>query len=227
MSRRNHKAGAAGGRIRLLLADDHAIVRKGIKCCLESESQFEFVGEAGTGRQAISRARSLRPDVILMDVNMPELDGLQATAHLRRAHPAIKILILTVYDSREFILRAVQSGASGYLLKNCPPRELVQAIKIIHAGGEFFAPNVTQLLAHEFVHQAQQPHAHGAHPLSNREREVLGYVARGSFNKEIAEALHVGVRSVETYRKRLMKKLGIRTVAGLTRYAVANGLADS
>jgi two-component system nitrate/nitrite response regulator NarL len=209
-------------RVRILIADDHPVVRRGLGSMLASQEQFEIVGEAGDGHQTLERARTLLPDVILMDIDMPQMSGLAVTELLRQQLPQIKVLILSMHSNPEFVVRILQSGARGYALKDTSPDELVRAITTIHAGDAFFSPDVARLALDQFV----RGNTSGPNPsdLTNREREVLIQIAEGRSNKEIANILNVGVRTIETHRERIMKKLDIHSIAGLTRFAVSNGL---
>jgi two-component system nitrate/nitrite response regulator NarL len=214
-------------RIRLLLADDHPIVRRGIRACLAACDHLLVVGEASDGREAVRLARELSPQLVLMDIDMPGLNGLEATEILRKEMPSIKVLVLSMHGHTEYVLRVLQSGACGYVLKETAPDELVQAIEVVHAGGTYFSPEVARVALNQFVLGAG--HGPDGSLLTHREREVLIQIAKGLSNKEIATRLNVGVRTVETHRERIMRKLDIHTVAGLTRFALAKGytsLAD-
>ncbi|MCW5555679.1 MAG: response regulator transcription factor [Verrucomicrobiae bacterium] len=214
----------ASARVRLLIVDDHPIVRKGIRLCLARHPQLEVVGEAGDGREALRRARDLQPDIVLMDIDMPEMSGLAAAEWMHRELPDVKVLILSMHSNTEYVLRIIQSGARGFVLKEAPAEELVRAIGIVHAGEAYFSPDVARVALNQFVHHQRQP-AEGAR-LTGREVEVLTHIAEGLTNKEIASVLGVGIRTVETHRERMMRKLDIHSVAGLTRYALSKGLVS-
>jgi two-component system nitrate/nitrite response regulator NarL len=209
-------------RIRLLLVDDHPVVRKGLSSVLSCREEVQIVGEAGDGREALRKAKELLPDLVLMDIDLPQMDGLAVSELLRREHPQIKVLILSMHTSSEYVLRIVQSGARGYVLKEASPEELVKAIETVHAGEAYFSKDVARLALNQFV----RGNGEGSHSarLTSREREVLIAIAEGLSNKEIACRLDVGVRTVETHRERIMRKLDIHSVAGLTRFAVAKGM---
>ena len=214
-------------KIRVLLADDHPVVREGIRSCLAAQRHIEVIGEAANGEQAVSLAQQLAPDVVLMDINMPRLSGLEATKLLRRSSPRIRVLILSVHNKRQFVLQIVRSGARGYVLKESPPEELVRAIETVARGEACFSPEVARFLLNDQVSGNGKPAA--TQPpglLSWRERQVLARIARGLSNKEIAAQFNVAVRTVETHRENLMNKLNIHTAVGLTRYAIAKGLVD-
>jgi len=206
---------ARSSKIRLLLADDHPIVLDGIKSHLRAQPEFEVVGSACNGHEALEKARNLLPDVVVMDITMPEMNGLEATAHLRKQVPDAKVLILTMHDSKEYIAQMIRMGARGYLLKDGSPAELVRAIKTVHSGEVFFTPPVSRMIVEEMVEVPV---------LSRRERQVLSLIAEGLLNKQIADKLGIGVRTIETHRERIMNKLEIHTVAGLTKYAIAQGI---
>ena len=209
-------------RIKLMIVDDHPIVRRGIGMCLARQPHMEIVGEAGDGREAIRLARELQPDIMLMDIDMPEVSGLVVADLLRRELPKIKVLILSMHTNKEYVLRIIQCGARGFVLKEAPTDELLRAIECVSAGEAYFSSEVARVALNQFVRGSGE--APGAPLLTNREREVLVQIAEGRSNKEIAGQLDIGVRTVETHRERIMRKLDIHSVAGLTRFAIANGL---
>jgi two-component system nitrate/nitrite response regulator NarL len=209
-------------RIRLLLVDDHPVVRRGIASCLARHANLEVVGEASDGQEAIDKTRALAPDLVLMDIDMPQMSGLAVAEVLKREAPQTKVLILSMHDNTEYVMRIIQSGARGYVLKEASPEELVQAIETVNSGQAFFSPEVARTALNQLVRgngengeQAQ---------LTSREQEVLVQIAEGLSNKEIATRLGVGVRTVETHRERIMRKLDIHSVAGLTKFAISKGL---
>jgi two-component system, NarL family, nitrate/nitrite response regulator NarL len=209
-------------RIKILLADDHPVVRKGIRSCLASQEHLEVVGEAGDGQEALSLARRLTPDLVLMDLDMPQMSGLAVTEALAKELPQTKVLILSMHDHTDYVARILQSGARGYVLKEASAEELIKAIETVTAGESFFSPEFARSALNQFV----QGHEEGPQSslLTDREREVLIQIAEGLSNKEIAAELNVGVRTVETHRERIMRKLNIHSVAGLTKFAIAKGL---
>jgi two-component system nitrate/nitrite response regulator NarL len=210
-------------KIKLLLVDDHPIVLDGIKSHLCAQPDFEVVGDAANGQEALRKAKLTLPDVVLMDISMPHMNGLEAMTNLRKQVPNAKILVLTMHDSREYIAQVVRSGARGYLLKDSAPAELVGAIKAVHGGEVYFSPSVSKVLIEEMA-DGRKPAGPEQQPLTDREREVLSLIAEGLLNKQIADRLGIGVRTIETHRERIMRKLDIHTVAGLTKYAIARGM---
>ena len=181
-----------------------------------------IVGEAADGIEAVRKARELSPDIILMDIDMPHMDGLAVTEVLRKELPNVKVLILSMYSTTDYVLRIIQSGARGYILKEATPEELLKAIETVDAGESFFSPDIARVALNQYVRGPGE----GPTPaqLTNREREVLVQIAEGLSNKEIASHLGVGVRTVETHRERIMRKLNIHSVAGLTKFAISKGL---
>jgi len=208
--------------ISILLADDHTIVRKGFRLLLEHEPDISVLGEAANGSEAVEMALKLKPDIVLMDIMMPELNGFQATQRLRLMDDSIRVLILSMYSSQDHIHQVIQSGASGYLLKHCAPRDLISAVKDVAGGKTYYTPSVSRQVL-EFKRQYR---AEKGSILTTREFEVLQLVAEGKTNKIIGGNLFISTKTVEKHRQRLMDKLGIHDVAGLTRYAVARGIVD-
>jgi len=211
-------------KIRILLADDHLIVREGIRACLSDQPNMNIVGEACDGWEAIEKTHELKPDIVLMDINMPRLNGLEATERLQRELPKIKVLILTVHSSKEYVARMVQSGAHGYVIKDTSPAELVRAIESIRAGGAYFAPKIAAMLLENSGSPADTNARSGVARLSQRERECLIWVAQGFSTKEIAKKWGVSLRTVETHREHIAEKLNVRTIAGWTRLAIEERL---
>jgi DNA-binding NarL/FixJ family response regulator len=211
-------------KIKILVADDHPVVRRGLQSCLARESRLKIVGEAADGDEALRKTHELEPDVVLMDVNMPRMDGLAVTELLRKEAPAVKVLVLSMHNNQEFIFRIIQAGAHGYVSKEAPPEELLRAIESVFAGEPFFTPEIAKAALNQLVTSGgkKEPFTQ----LTNREREVLALIAEGQSNKEIANRLGIGVRTIETHRERIMRRLGIHSVAGLTKFAIANGLVS-
>ncbi len=210
--------------IRVLVADDHTIVRSGIRHVLESEPGFSVVAEASTGGEALELASSLHPDVVVLDISMPGESGLRVAAELRRRVPESHILILSMHDNTEYVLESLRAGAHGYLLKDTAATELRDAIRAVRRGESFFSPAIAGRLSAVVRGDAAESSAGALGQLTARERQVLVGVAQGHTNREIATQLGISHRTVETHRESLMRKLGVRTVAGLTRLALEAGL---
>ena len=211
-------------KIRLLLVDDHPIVREGIKSAFAKKRNITIVGEAVSGEDAIVKAKKLLPDVILMDINMPGMSGLEASRRLRKSVPSAKILALTMHENREYVLEMSQLGARGYVFKDSSPSELFRAIEVVHGGEFFFSPRASQQLLKAFLKGEPKTGGEVSVDLSHRERDVLQLIAEGFKTKEIARRLGVTDRTVETYRRRLMTKMSVHSVAGLIKLAIAKGL---
>jgi DNA-binding NarL/FixJ family response regulator len=217
-------------RITVLLAEDHEVVREGLRNLLDAESDFEVVGEAGTGRQAVNMVRELHPDVVVMDIAMPQLNGLEATSQIRRAVPDARVLILSAHSDEAYVEKVIELGAAGYLIKQTSFRFLSEAIRAVHQGKTFFSPSVAKAIRHRYEtamdrrgRAAGATHVH----LSPREMEVLQRIAEGGANKQIAAELGISIKTVEKHRDHLMRKLDIHDTAGLTRYAIAAGIIES
>ena len=212
--------------IRVLLADDHALVRAGIRALVQRVSGLEVVGEADNGREALRLAKSLHPNVVLMDISMPELNGLDAIARMLQYDPKIAVIVLSMHESREHVLRALQAGASGYVLKNAAVDELEKAIRTVACGQKYLTPAVSEQL----IATVTAPRSDAASPynaaesLTQRQREILQLIAEGRSSREIAALLNISVKTVETHRSLLMERLNLHDVAGLVRYAIRVGL---
>ena len=213
---------------RVVIADDHSVVRQGIRGVLEEIDGLEVVGEAGDGIEALDMVISLSPDVVVLDINMPERSGLEVTMALREEEHPARVLVLSMHDDPEYVLQAVRAGADGYVLKDVSPAELRDAIIAVHEGRDHFTARVTQQLSvglRREIEEEQLRARFGA--LTQREREVLLLVAQGLTNREAGAQLEISPRTVETHRERVMDKLRIRTVAGLTRFVVEHSLDDT
>jgi DNA-binding NarL/FixJ family response regulator len=210
-------------RIRVLVVDDHMIVRTGIRHVLESEPGFEVVGEAANATDALSLTAELRPDVVVLDISMPDVSGLELAARLRSGGGGARVLILSMHNNAEYVLESVRAGAHGYLLKDTAATELRTAIRAVCQGESYFSPPVASRLS-AAVRGEHDSQPAGLAQLTAREREVLHGIAQGHTNKEIATALGISHRTVETHRESLMRKLQIRTVAELTRFALGAGI---
>jgi DNA-binding NarL/FixJ family response regulator len=216
-------------RITVLLAEDHEIVREGLRLLLEAESDIAVVGVAADGRQAVALTKKLDPDVVVMDIAMPLLNGLEATRQIRQALPGAKVLILSAHSDAAYIEQATAEGAVGFLLKQSSSHVLATAIREVRQGRTFFSPSIDR---HLHNHYHRTPHRAGlvknpVDRLSSREAEVLQLIAEGQANKQVAAELGISVKTVEKHRQRLMEKLGIHDTAGLTRYAISAGIIES
>jgi DNA-binding NarL/FixJ family response regulator len=212
--------------IRVAVIDDHAIVRAGLRMVLEADPDFEIVGEADTAAAALELVRRERPDVALIDINLPDESGLRVAAGLRTTEPLVRVLILSVHDDPEIVRESVRLGAHGYVRKDTTPADLRAAIRAVHNGDAYFSPSVARTLA-EALREQTGATPEGLDRLTEREKEVLSRVARGLSNKEIAAELGISVRTVESHRDSLMRKTGLRNAAALTRYALESGLVAS
>lgn len=208
---------------RILIVDDHAVVRKGLRLVLEAEEDLEPVGEAGSARDAIFQARALKPDVILLDVVMPEQSGLDVLPTLKHEHPNVKVLVLSMQDDPQYVRQAFAAGASGYVLKEAADTEVVAAVREVAGGGRHVHP---ELGARLVAAEADAARRAEEDPLSDREREVLRLLALGHTNQEIAKQLYISVRTAETHRAHIMQKLRLQTRAELVSYALAQGLLE-
>jgi two-component system response regulator NreC len=212
-------------KIRVLLVEDHTIVRKGLRSLLDAEPGIEVVGEAEDGREAIQLVGQLHPEVVLMDITMPGLNGLEATRQIKKRFPDVKVLILTVHADEEYVLQVLSAGASGYLVKQAAPAELVSAIHATYRGDSFLSPSISRKVVDQYVRQAGAIAENDSYDkLTDREREVLQLIAEGHSNRRIAEMLCISVKTVETHRAHLMNKLDIHSAAELTTYAIRKGV---
>src|SRR4051794_7565972 len=216
-------------KITVILADDHTVVRQGLRALLAAEEDIEIVGEAENGREAVQMAKKLLPDVAVIDIAMPVLNGLEATRQITRAAPATKVLILSSYSDDEYVQQLTQAGAAGYLVKQTAANDLLKAIREAHKGNAFFSPAIAKRLRDHcreaFV--SGEPVKRRSDYLTTREAEVLQLIAEGRANKQIASELCISIKTVEKHRQQVMNKLGIHDVAGLTRHAIAKGIIET
>ena len=211
--------------IRVLLVDDHMVVRIGLRALIDSEPDLTVVGEAGNGLEAIDQAHALLPDVIVMDISMPEMDGLEATRRIRNELPACHILILTVHAQEKYLFPVLKAGGAGYVLKSTVDTELLDAIRTVADGGAFLYPDAARMLLTDYLGALEKGPTQDAYDLlSDREREVLKYLALGHTAAEVGEQLALSAKTVETYRTRIMQKLNLHGRADLVKYALARGL---
>ncbi len=214
-------------KIAVLLVDDHTVVRQGLRALLQAEEDLEVIGEAENGRQAVVLARKTLPDVVVMDVAMPLLNGLEATRQILKSVPAAKVLVLTSYGDDECVEQLLQAGATGYLIKQTAANDLLKAIREVHRGNAFFSPSIAKRLRdqrREVFTGGQTSKKVGE--LTSREAEVLQLIAEGFPNKQIASELSISIKTVEKHRQQVMNKLNIHEVAGLTRYAISKGMVE-
>jgi DNA-binding NarL/FixJ family response regulator len=225
----SNSTGSPQKRITVLLADDHTVVRQGLRALLVVEGDIEIVGEADTGRQAVQLAKKLMPDVIVMDIAMPLLNGLEATRQITKQVPASRVLILSSYSDDEYVQQLTEAGAAGYLVKQTAANDLLKAIREAHKGNAFFSPSIAKRLRDQcreaFV--SGQPVKKRGDYLTTREAEVLQLIAEGQANKQIAAELCISIKTVEKHRQQVMNKLNIHDVAGLTRHAISRGIIES
>jgi DNA-binding NarL/FixJ family response regulator len=211
--------------IRVLLADDHAIVRSGLRLLLERERDFEVVGEAVDGREAVDWMERAEADVAVMDVGMPGLNGIEATAQITRKHPEVAIVMLSMHSDESYVLRCLRAGARGYVLKEAAETELIEAIRAVQAGKSFFSPKVRGMLQEEHVERIRREGGVDSYDLlTEREREILQLIGEGNSNKDIANRLRLSVFTVETHRKRILEKLNLHGTADVILYAVRKGI---
>lgn len=212
--------------IRILLADDHKIMREGLKALLDGSPDIEVAGLAANGREAVQLFAELRPDVVVMDLNMPEMDGIEATRQLLAVDPGAKVLILSMVIDRSCVLECLKAGAKGYLVKDCAAEELQNAIHALAAGESFLCTKIAQVVISDYIQRNNEESAVTETVLSRREQEILRMVSDGSNTKEIAFTLECSVKTVEVHRMNIMKKLNLYSVAELTKYAVREGLTS-
>ena len=213
--------------LRILVADDHAVVRRGVRALLESRTNWQVCGEAATGREAVEQVKRLDPDIVLLDLSMPELNGLDATRRILRDSPRTQVLVLTMHHSEELAHQLMQAGAKGYVLKSDADRELIAAVESLQRRRAFLTPNLAQPSSRD-TDIGHQEHAAGDwSELTPREREIVQIVAEGHSSKEVAAALNISVKTVESHRTNIMRKLRIRSVGQLVRYAVRNGIVQA
>ena len=210
--------------IKVLLADDHSIVREGLRRVLEDSQEIQVIAEASDGEAAFDQALESRPDVAVVDISMPGMDGLEVVRRMKAYCPEIPVLILTMHDQAQYVIRALEAGAMGYVTKQSAPEELVAAVKKLHQGGQYLTEKATEALALRLIrgNQGQDP----TESLSLRELQVLRKLATGSTNREIATSYNISVKTVDTYRARILKKLNLRNNADLSRYAIQNKLVE-
>jgi two-component system response regulator NreC len=211
--------------IRILLADDHTVIRRGLRALLERQSGFTIVAEAADGREAVELAATLDPDVAVVDIGMPNVNGIEAAGRITDKRPETAVVILSMHADESYVLRALKSGARGYLLKDSPEEDLINAINAVHQGKAFFSPVISKMLAEDYIRQIRQRGVEDSYELlTPREREILQMLGEGNSNKEVARKLNLSLHTIETHRGNLLEKLNLHSTAELILYAVRKGI---
>ncbi|HXA01576.1 MAG TPA: response regulator transcription factor [Cytophagaceae bacterium] len=215
--------------VKIVLADDHGIVRDGIKSTLRDEKTFKIVGEASNGLEAIERVKALAPDIIIIDINMPEMNGIDATTIITKKYPNTKSLVLSMHDNEDYILKSIEAGASGYLLKDTNKEEFVKAIKAVAKGEKYFSTSISNILATGYLHRIKKEGTRVGEDdsesgLTRRENGILKLIVQGRSNREIADSLSISIRTIEVHRSNMMKKLKVKNAVELVKFAMENNL---
>src|SRR3990172_6091412 len=213
-------------RLRLLLVDDHAVVRSGLRMLLEAQPDVEIVGEAESGAQAVELAQSLNPDVVVMDISLPDFSGIEATRRLKAARPDVAVVALTIHEDEQYFFQMLSAGASGYVPKRAAPEDLLSAIRAAGSGDVYLYPTLARALVKDFVSRPGPERAAAASELTPREQEVLGHLADGASNDEIADALSISPNTVARHRENIMRKLNLHSRADLVKYAIRKGIIE-
>jgi DNA-binding NarL/FixJ family response regulator len=212
-------------KTRVLLADDHQLMRSGVRLMLEREADLTVVGEAGDGREAVALAKTLKPEVVVMDIGMPNLNGIEAALQMTQHNPELAVVMLSMHSDESYVLRALKAGARGYLLKDSAEADLIKAVHVVAGGKSFFSPAVTKVLLDDYVRKLKRSGTEDAYDLlTPREREILQLIAEGKSNKDVANLLNLSVYTVESHRSNLMEKLNLKGVPELILYAVRKGI---
>ena len=212
--------------IKVLLVDDHTIVRQGIRALLESVPDIQIIGEAEDGKAAVEMAEKLRPNIILVDISLPMLNGLEVTRRVRKKVPECKVLVLTMHENEMYVSQILRTGASGYLVKKTAVSELIMAIRSVHQGKAYFSPSISKIVLNDYLRKESKGDGPSTELLSNREREILQLLAEGYSNKEIAVILNLSVKTVSNHRNRIMQKLDIHDITSLVKYALKQGFIE-
>jgi two-component system, NarL family, response regulator DegU len=215
--------------VKIVLADDHGIVRDGIKSTLRDEKTFKIIGEASNGLEAIEVVKALSPDVIIIDINMPKMNGIEATAIITKKYPHTKSLVLSMHDNEDYVLKSIEAGASGYLLKDTNKEEFIKAIKAVANGGKYFSTSISNILATGYLHRIKKEGARSIddeseNGLTRREKGILKLIVQGRSNREIADSLSISIRTIEVHRSNMMKKLKVKNAVELMKFAMENNL---
>lgn len=217
-------------RIRILIADDHSVVREGLRALFQRVPDFNVIAEAADGEEVLRLVTDLKPDVAVVDISMPKVNGIEVTRRVRRTSPETKVLILTIHQDEEYVYQLFAAGANGYVVKDAGKEDLFAAVRSVFAGDRFFSPGISKMIIEDFIRRAQTPRASAPSAdrmLTRREAEVLRHIAQGMTNAEIASKLFLSIRTINTHRSNLMHKLDIHNTAGLVRYAVEYGVLDT
>jgi len=217
------------GRIKIFLVDDHQLVRDGIKALLTGAGSIDIIGEATNGTELLEKIRKVQPDIILMDISLPDISGIELTKTLNREFPSVRILILSMYTNEDFVFNAIKAGAKGYLPKNTSRRELLDAIGAIYDGQEFFSDSISKVILKSFLRQATQPESASEkrqQPLTKREQEILKLFAEGLNNKEISTKLNISIRTVESHKNHIINKLGLKSTVEMVKFAIRNKIVE-
>jgi len=210
--------------IRILLIDDHQIMRQGLRSLLEQEEGIEVIAEADNGRNGVALLKNIDPDIVITDISMPELNGVETTHQILKKNPNIKVIALSMHSDEHFVRNILEAGASGYLLKDCAAEELHEAIRQVERGNIYLGPSITGIVVNNYVRRKQNPGLQNKEELTAKEREVLQLIAEGKSTSDISETLFVSVKTIETHRSHIMKKLKLHSIAELTKYALKEGL---
>jgi DNA-binding NarL/FixJ family response regulator len=210
--------------IKVVLADDHTIVRDGLRALLEASSRIKVVGDAADGNQAVSQVNELQPDIVVMDILMPELNGIEATKKIRESHPQVRVIILSMLGTADHVFRALQAGVRGFLLKESAGREVVEAVESVYAGEMYFSRPITSTLVNDYMQMREESDTDTIEKLSPRENEILCLVVEGKTSAEIGRDLHLSPKTVDSYRSRIMQKLGVSDLPELIKFAIKHGL---
>ncbi len=214
-------------KIRILLVDDHAVLRMGLRTLLSQESDIEVVGEASDGEEAVAKVKRLSPDIVIMDISMPVMDGLEATRRIQQSYPEVKVLVLTIHDNEQYLFQVLEAGGSGYLVKSSADTELISAIRAIYRGEAFLSPLATKMVIGRYLHAVGRgEEKQNYDKLTSREKDILKPIADGYTNQEIADRLIISVKTVETHRAHILEKLELHTRADLVEYARTHGILD-
>jgi len=216
-----------GNKVRVLLADDHTILRAGLKMMLNAQPDIEVIGEASDGRQAVLEAQRLQPDVIIMDITMPEVNGIEATRQVKKLQPDVRVLVLTMHENEEYLFQMLRAGAAGYMLKEAADTELISAIRVVSSGRFYLSPSAQSMMVSDYLQRVRTGEERDSYSaLTEREREILKLVAEGYTNNQIGERLFISPKTVDTHRSHIMDKLNLHSRAELVKYAMRRGLLE-